>query len=1265
MQSAVVVLMDDDDRSTQPRGGRKQKRTSANDSHHDDKSVPSSSSSAATSFFITSKNFITKEFVVDHNEKTLFFFFDRADVTSRHNDDICFKHMRRELKLLLKILCYIAHCYDANVRLIYLEPPLLETSAGSRLTPALRCALTGDFCLAVTFDVTARHESLNVDNLMFMDDVSDDTENIMETLINAVKRLVCVDVNIINSVAAFIMRNDKEKTAAALSMFDWTRWTYAPDSLDKRSIKGMRTYLDKPLSNSNTMMTKNYLIAAIAIYFSGPDYRTSASVVSAVHALNVEEIIDFMFTNMMHPNKNRIYAKFKAMHPDSAAVRIIDEMAESSDRPTTVNVRDGIVFCYSTEHLISKDDFNLYENAPLLRYPVSTSSMETMDDCVEYLISGASNGDTSIMTSDHEVLQDADFGILWPHLHAFKMAADDMTDTDDAMGTLKIKTSLFYNVVVRNANRIVTQPLNGVFTSVKDILSANGVYGFTCAVSKGACFRCRHDVSTVPKKGDYKFLYLVFDKILNLSRCVQAYLSLMHILHTTAPKWKTNRLMLVNHTRGGTGKTHTTNALKMLFHRVKNLFSGFSSLTDTVLKYSAIKVGTVMVMDDVGLSAVQQKNSRKEDALLAAQFKSLLDIGYTNNTTTERDPHTNSFKVVNHMMIYNVAFIWNTNTTDTFSDALQDRCFLLGAEPLSKPLSGRPSCEIEKMINHSRVQQRFEMMFIRQHLFQTVMFTVCKHDAVPSMKLHNFIANAIDTVWRQFPATKNTCSLFRSEFKIMDLVMANAVRLAVSAVFEWWIPPWTIPPSMAPGETCIAYARRLDIARAKAFKCIDIAEAVVEVLAQTKLFAPSAAVEIISINFNQATQGIFATICAILIKALNYNSKETFIKIDTPDGPAVTINHVNRICPEIFVTDKTVVMAGQDVLLKRGNAVLRLVEEVTATSLKLNGFFAMELFKTCNADIFHSVYKNFYDMFKEDLVMYQRMKPIVYKATGAIAIKNFLALWIATGMGKNEDVLPEIYAGCDSDEYTINPSFMGIAAVLCLEDDKENRTAARYGSFDTLSYHTNVNGGAVYAKQLSHTDATLVVHDYVNVQMAWFTPKFIEEQLLNDFAHSRCGILPSGDQFGFYERPRDENDMPTSATDDSPHLTSWEYVEAHAVYQKYLKDVTIRTLDMSIKELTRYICFKNAGESLATTDPYLMALQRQLPSTRTASLEVLNARYNKNTDDIVRLHRDRKRKAAEDTVGNIEVPDGRIVLKKALSVAGMQLLNQMRQTTLR
>nr|WIM37054.1 allo56 [Herpesvirus DDDp] len=1306
---------------------------------------------AGATFFFTGQNFI-KSIPFDGCRTFLYFFFDRGDIVSNVTADIGFRNMCRELRLLLRILCYIAHCNQGSeIYLIYLEPHLVEDL---NLNPSLRCALTSDFCLL--FSIPTRRN--NVDG--FVEEIRSMEEDVVSSALasftDAVKRLICVDTNLISTTRAYVMRDDRAKTTEVLNMFDFSIWKYAQDAMD-RKIKGLKSILEKPLPTSDTTLTWNSLAASIVYYFGG-------NVSAGGHlSFSVDELLEFLFTNLAQPESSPVWNRFRhafdkspyldliaafsptsvvgndgndsAVFDDAAVVAtpggcegdadshsillftdtvngscqsyavaeapspasffdsdatmvptedlvnavaatvcptlpmdspgrsveisapasvpspalslppppptpsprpasqrsmldFLDRLSSASSLSVSSQQRSQkssdesreslLMFAYNIEHLINKDNFNLFESVPFLRYPHLPTKHASVVPYMDAVMRGYLSSD-----SVHELvhLNGSEFGLVWPYLNTFRLIADEIESISvadmSALHKLKMKSDLFYNTVLKNANKIATEPAKSIFKKSLAMLDgAKGCRGLAAAaavsglvVDDGDWPRLLQngDSSQLPKRGDYLFLKKVFCEIFGLGRNTQAVMSLVHILHTTAPKWKANKLMLVNYTRGGTGKSHTVNVLKDLFREVTGLFGNVSTFTDTVLKYSEMTVGRVIVMDDVGFSAAQQKSVKREDAMISGQFKSLLDTGYTNNQCTEKDPLTNAFRVRTRLMVSNSAFMWNTNTLDSFSDALQDRCVIIGAEPLEVSagmLVVRSESDITVAIDRYRLRARFANMYIRHHVLQTLMYTACSPvDILPSARTTAFVADLVKRFGAMFPVTRNTSSALRSNFKILDTAMGEAIRMAVLAVSEWWVPPWTVAPQVIAGETCRDFLKRLAEARLVAFETLDLAELVVEVMAQTKLYIPSACVEMVAVHFCQSISGIFALIGKILTRAMAYCMRDTFGKLDTPDGPALVINHVDRICPDLFLVDGALVASGKDAWFHRADGTtIKLVEDVTATTLSLNGFFAHELLKKYQPQLFETVRDKFLTIFQEECLPMGRLMPITWRPAVCdpkdVLCKNFLTFW-STVVDRDcaAGLSPEVLI--TGDDYYISPHFMGIAADIALADDERR--------FDCQPYATLKYRGGTHRQQVDLSEegrAAPPPSTLLQPLIHWFSKELLQRNI-DGFKHSQCGIVPTGDNILYFAA-----DGPRSYyTADCD--VSWEQVEAHAIYAKYFSAGEY-TLQKSLAELGRYMGFATEDPlGLAENDSYLTYLRESLPADVAEAALVENQRYQR------------------------------------------------------
>ena len=1113
--------------------------------------------------YLTEKNFIVGD--IKATAKILYFFFDRGDVSSKKNSDESFANLPREKKILLKLLTYAAHCADnASVHLVYLEPLVSTTD----LTPQLRCMLTSEFCLLFVFPPIETF-SITLE------------DNFMETLVGAAKRLICVDANLVGTTDAYIMRNDPEKTADLLAQYDFNKWCYNVDVLTTKK-RGKHWLLDKPLVQSDAAITRSSLFGAITKYFKG---------CGDLCTLTTEELLEFFFHNVTDPTKHPSYNSYKLTVGNSPSSNFLEERT----------AHGTIIFTYDLEQMLNKDNFTLFENLPLLSY--HNSSGTNFDTCAAEMIE-----------NDETPAQIEPFGLIWPHLKTYKRIVTEAVGTKglSQLEALRVRMKLFESTVLLNANKMATEPARSIYTKLNTIMGKNGVFSLVALPGpKIDCFQSKFP-DRIPKIADYMFLSLVFVTILGLGRLTQAFMTLVHIFHSTAPKWKTNKIMLVSHTRGGMGKTHTIKALMKLI-TINGLFGSISSFTDTVFKYSEMCIGKVMVMDDVGLSHSQQKNAKREDTMMAAQFKSLLDTGYTANIVTEKDTRTGNFKVSTKNMVFNTGFVWNTNTKESFSAALADRCIFIGCEPLVGNLQIRPETVVDQDIVKYNLSDRLSNAYIRHHFLQTLVFTSCPEDCSPSLKNFHFLNQVIAVLDKTFPTIKLDQSHLRSEFKLMDLIIGEALRVGILGVLDWWLPPWTIVPKIQPMDSCKDYIKKLDHARLQAFKYIDLGELLVEVMVQTKLNMPMATVEIAALHFNQSTAGVLEVVYKLISAAMASSGKTVFEKgIDALTGETLLIiNNLSKITPKGL--DQRALEMGKDLFFNNAGNQIRLIEELTPEIIKLNGFFAYELFKLMGKKTLQDIYHQCYELFEEQLAAHGTLSTITISGSE----RNILMFCAACGVLENE-----IYN--NGDGVSVSAELWGLGTELYLKSVESE------SCFGVLSGKYR---GIQLRQPISRDQFAGTAHAFLNSQISWFSVDFVKHHLMGLFGHSRCGMVPCGNKMNFYSA-------------DCPSTTAgWETEEAAAIYQKYCPALPYNA--------PAYICHTIGPNEPANMDPYLVEINETFPSCVTQALKHLELRYARKVSDINQSVTDRKRRH------QIESDTG-FNFKKILTENGQKLLEEMR-----
>ncbi|ABG25577.1 ORF111 [Ranid herpesvirus 2] len=329
---------------------------------------------------------------------------------------------------------------------------------------------------------------------------------------------------------------------------------------------------------------------------------------------------------------------------------------------------------------------------------------------------------------------------------------------------------------------------------------------------RGMCLRTNKALTITsvecPLKVSYRrYMENMFVRHFGITRLSHAISAYHYIMSNAAPRWRRSRLMLLNCSRPGEGKTFANNVLSTLFKNAR-LLEVLGNMSPASLKYTPVpQMMKTLILDDVGFSDASLKTSKNESSMIASSFKSLLDTGCVVSITADKQEANKNVKSrhvsTSYLAVYNTGFIWNTNSMNIFSSAVIDRSILFETvgnhmKSFEKPKIDYYSTE-EDTVAHTcetnKLTKATEITLFRTYIFQ-VSTSMLFPDAFRPLPQHDMLIMAACYRYHtQFATMACTDSVSSSKARnldaIRDLAFQKACFLATMYVYDLWIPPWT------------------------------------------------------------------------------------------------------------------------------------------------------------------------------------------------------------------------------------------------------------------------------------------------------------------------------------------------------------------------------------------------------------------------------------------------------------------------------------------
>ncbi|AUG72311.1 ORF56 [black bullhead herpesvirus] len=1118
-------------------------------------------------------NFITDRLPISDDYVPMFLFFSKKDLLDPKTGEFGFRSLKPFQRILLRLMCWLTRTFKGSVYLCYMEQ-LFIGSQIMTIPPALRCSLSNDIVMVFLLnkkELSGDSGSANATllNILFKDDL-DNNLRYKDRVVHAVKKLICHYLMLISKEVLYTSSNNIDQESDLTGMVDWTTSNYRMGGVDKKVVGyygGMLFRL--PVGNTEKFSAMT-LFSAAARYFIGGDRDLGGSQVDPEFAIWTT------VSKFFSPGASPVFRAFTQCNETAPVLDFLDRLLAAE---RTVLTGDLLLFRYDLDDLFSIHNFNAFEEVSLYGYPhleVPPNKVMTLDDHVKAAIA------SGIITNGNppSALEKAAGRVIYPHLTpiiGLGDAVDRSIQGSDKLLILNLKIELFRNILLKNATKIPVEPISTIYTKIQKLLLRESTPARALAHQLPTGFVCSlKSPDITPRFMDTYLLKEMFVKHVGCTRCGQAVTEFSYIIYNTAPRWKQSRIMLVNYTRPGQGKTFTNSVIMELLAPVGEIFEELSNFTATSFKYTARSIGKIMFMDDVGFTSEQQKTISREDNIIQNHFKCMLDKGYTNNNVTQWDNEAHKYGTAKIISIQNIGFIWNTNTLAPFGGALRDRSVILGPEPTKKKIIAKGETQITNTLAENGLTELATTLFLRQQLIQTIIYTLTDMGGV-SNKHSDFLIEVLTVLGNHYPTFQaGNRSIARDMFKILDLAYADTIRVAITAVLDLWLPPWTVPPEIKDGELVTDYLTRLDQARRTAMDEMDLAAIVIEVLAQINVFLPSSIVQTATISFNQETGSIVSRVCEFLVLAMAHKHLEMTIG----EHGTIVINRPHSLDPHFENDISGIFKVAKGIMMLRGNDRVKLVHGLKArengvSEIIFDGALMLELYKSAKPGVFADLWDQLIGAFTAT------DDKTIWFLPESMETINTLRLFATLG-------IKGVFGELDTTRFQIHRDFAGLDTEIFRRELDRDSAVDGFISVDMRDRAINLEP---YAKEMGGLDPSVITRDGVHVSFldASFHATTIKRfgvgfinipGIATRFTHCRAATFALGDEIKLCKT---KPSIPIK-------VSGWEYELAGQVY----KDYTHATIDDPVTHLSSYLCATTPATGLVKDDAYLVRLSETL-----------------------------------------------------------------------
>nr|UKB92880.1 protein Allo56 [Acipenserid herpesvirus 1]WJJ61001.1 Allo56 [Acipenserid herpesvirus 1] len=818
----------------------------------------------------TSINFVHEHEILAFDEKSAFYLtFARHELLGDgHRLDLA--NLSVDKRMLFDIFLYFTVCFKGEVYMVVMEPHITDQQY-NQLPANLRCNFSHGLLCIFMFNTASRScVDTAIDNILNnIGQLPPGPVFDVDQVVNALKRLLCYKMGLVSFNRLLLCGADLEKRINALfPQIDWEHG--APMSMIcEKTIRVLNGSLFQcngrpgvvdpaPFCEEGNSVTRLYEM--VELYFYVKTYRVfqtyQASDIHIWHLLK-------LFTNG-NLSEQPLVARFSDMYDERFATgRILKAAAQGQ----ACAVREALVFRYNPQNLINIRAGGAH--VKLCDYPTLTQGQLALAGISLNDVACKEAMSAAVLTLQGKAFErDVSQIDINPHLTPVQLAVRAMGNETLQHTVMTVINNMLFK---HHTNHNIVSARNA-YGVTGDLLTKTGyrpLAAFTLNPRhKRPCYLnlCGKDYSAVHIAGALLF-HRLFTRSFDIKRLTQACVTFYYIMGNMAPRWRTGRLMLVNYTGPGQGKTFVNDVLGHLFKRFDHLLDQIMGVTPTAFKYTTEPhVVKVKIFDDTGFSAEALKSAKNENYNFAGSFKTMLDNCYMKTEVTERETGVGGRLVTQkRIAVHNCGFVWNTNSLNIFSEAVRDRTVVLGSEPVST-FSVCPG-SLGDICKSQGLTELATRCAARQLYFQTALYLVYPGVLDADEIYDQVYERAREVFMRLFPTVcDNTKG--RGRNATFDMAFDRAAFLTCMQVCDIWIPPWT--PLRAPleGESLQEYSVDVNNRRLRMVRTLRPLDFVLECAMVYPEMAVGCIVEAVNITLQQSMLDYMNALKDILKAAL-------------------------------------------------------------------------------------------------------------------------------------------------------------------------------------------------------------------------------------------------------------------------------------------------------------------------------------------------------------------------------------------------------------
>lgn len=873
---------------------------------------------------------------VPSNRRAFFLAVDTDILHDRISDELSFGALSPKDRATFHFLLYLTYCCKGEVLQVTLEntdfcsmsPPIREDFAQGRLfcfvldmsneepcetnmpsssldvqSPLSTLAASGDTDgdVSSTQLLSLMNMSVNMD-VFRGDDARSDTRDetsphqatdtdmteAFEEAFNAFMRLQLVRkrASSINN-AMIVMRDSKRELG---SMFDWVDIrsdTLNATKVDRKKVKELQGSMYTPACQSGRQvffLPESIMDLNLNVLETSIGRITDST--SKGESKNLFLAIMSKLTSVQWLKQKVVETGYNSTIPED--MRFVERLKRftidlnRSSGSMEVDIRGLLVFRYSVEKLIDRENPDLFVNSLIHRHMAVTKSRIARVLCdvksrrrTKAIASLLKNGQCHCKTrltqdrigacsgecqtayscfynaSDHHpfIVSKDDhsyyFAHLYPHLGKLERLSKEMKVRYRGRRQFESIADMVFNILVKHQFSEKESLYQGLTDVIDDRMRISSLsLGHDLTEIHESFYLAPGDADEYPEHSDPLNPLKVYDQALvrylfcdslQVGRLFQASTTFNYIITNTAPRYTIERIMLLNVTGPGEGKSYANNVLNYQFRTVKGCIETLTSFTPQSFKYKQKRNSCVVMIDDAHIT--HEKNMKsvdKESNVIPNTFKNLLDTSVLESDVVTRDMSSGKVDTVKYHAVHNCGFVWNTNTMGFMSDAWADRCLIMESEFPEHVTRTRSTNQIQDTVVKLKMDRIAAVCLYRQNLIQSA--TMIAESEI--MQFGARFDTSRDACLAALYASHIVCTGVisrRVSFCINQLVFAEAMKLACHFVFDIWIPPWTEIPDVKDYPHLGGYMKQMNGNRLKALNQLSFGQICLETNAVYKL----------------------------------------------------------------------------------------------------------------------------------------------------------------------------------------------------------------------------------------------------------------------------------------------------------------------------------------------------------------------------------------------------------------------------------------------